>query len=179
MIATIAFAKIINALALGGFAAWWRWQDGLTKKALPASGVFAAIACIMAGFVAAIPISQSPGEYYIAIPVAVTFYLMIRGMPGWEYWGLNETRDGETRAGMLLGFAAPTAIVGVAWLILADSPWAIAYAASGTIIASVYVLGSQYEDDGGELPFGTAAELWGPLSYGTMVAGLVLLNGAQ
>lgn len=164
---------ILVAILFGAATAVWRWYDGAEGyQRWPKSNLYGLGLCLLAGsWASELRLENWP----IVIPMITAVWLMIRGMPGWEYWMPNRNSQGKKRSGMLLGFALPTLISGGAYAALTgDWHLAIPYSISGLLLASVYVLGTDQEDNICPLPI-FPAEQWGRLSYGFIVAGLAAL----
>ena len=162
---------ILVIVLFGAATATWRWWGGSDRR-WPKSNLYGIALCLAAGAWA----SQLQLENWpVAIPTVVAAWLTLRGMPGWEHWLPNRNAQGKKRSGMLLGFALPTLLAGAAYAVLTgDWHLAIPYSISGLLLAAVYVVGTDQEDNICPLPF-FPAEQWGRLSYSFITAGVAAL----
>tara|TARA_R110000765_G_scaffold52682_1_gene105876 strand:- start:103 stop:558 length:456 start_codon:yes stop_codon:yes gene_type:complete len=133
----------------------WRYCDGSDKR-WPKSNLFILLPLLAGTVLFLWPFELT--DLPILVPLIVTGYLMVRGMPGWTEWNK-----------MLLGFGLPTAGAAVVFTITNDiSVEVIMYAVSGSGVAATYVVLSKI----GDLKWLTA-EIWGRLSYGLIVGSYV------
>lgn len=168
---------MFTPIFLGLLAAVWRYIDG--SDARPKGSNVMAAAILSAAYLAALPsitLASALQNWSLLVPTLVTGWLLVRGMPGFEYWLPNTAASGKRRAGMLLGFAVPTAAAASIYMLIQGiSPGAIFHALSGAMVAATYVALSRLTPKYPYLFRSFTAEQWGRLSYGFLIASLAAL----
>jgi len=179
---------MIDLLVAAGFfvvTAIVRYIDGSDYRP-KGSNILCIALPVLAGLWAAWPVHFSAQSFLqqspLLIPVLVSSWLLVRGMPGFDHWLPHTRTDGKKMTGMLAGFSLPTALASLLFLAasfqfhgqLPSLMPAIAFGASGLVLAATYVLLTQIEDHPTwRLPF--TAEVAGRVSYGFIPATLSLL----
>ena len=153
----------------------WRVQDGWSNKKLGklSNGVGLALPFLI---ITAVASSGGFGrdDLLLIAPAGLSSWLMIKGMPGWDQYLPHVNASGKEMKGMLQGYALYPAVMGAGLYIMTQDVMILPWALSALIMSVVYVEGSRIEKKK-PLPIGTAAEFWGPLSYGFIGLGLALL----
>ena len=173
------------AILLAGLTSVWRFYDGGDKGYLRQKHILAkltlqtstpAVLCLIAALWAIYPLALQPDTFATLLISGLVFYLLIRGMPGWDHF-LPHTSlsSGKKHSGMLLTYALPTLACGVAaFLFDLSALGSILLALSGLVPCFVYVLGSRLEERN-QWPFRLTSEQCGRLSFGALVFPLPLL----
>jgi len=189
---------IIAAIVLGILTGIWRYHDGRDEHPTKwiawgyrwrSSSAYSIPLCLAAGLCAYGPwVYDLDRIIGVGLIVVVTWRLLLNGFK-WpklvrdKAW-FQKHKGWDSLIYMAWSRALPTLIVGAAFGLYFQSWISIFYAASGLMVASVYVLSSQYvksymEANDRQMPlmFGTRLH-WGyagEISHGAFVFGLALL----
>jgi len=174
MIDTIFITAV--ATFFGVIAAIWRWHDGRDKgtrwanSSIIGTGIVCAAGAFSYWNSTGGWIYQSDVFWSVVPASLMVAYIIRKGFDGWEKWTY-----------MLTTRALPFGVFGVAHMVYFQTTSALLFAISGLIVATVYVEGSRYsaaykEKTGSEwMPFGFTSQMWGEISHGFFVSGLVLV----
>lgn len=160
---------MLEPIGFGIAAAVWRYVDGSDRR--PKGSNLIAFAIVLAaglsasGLLVDWSLENAARQWPLLVPVLVSGWLMVRGMPGWSEW-----------KPMLLGFALPTVLAGLLYGALTQEFSTLApYSLSGLAVALTYVGLSNLELRHPSWFRSFTAEKWGRLSYGFIVGGLAAL----